>query len=128
MKFITNTICSKAQTKSLLEIADEMDRKEQAVKTASAEAKTVKTASAKPAKATKKATAKATKKATAKVAKKATAKVAKPVEAPVAKKAESKKLTLTRVAKLTDKDRGYLNKYFRKFYPADYVDALLESY
>ena len=44
MEIITNMICSQSQTKSLLEIAEEMDRKQQA-KLASSESKKTKVAS-----------------------------------------------------------------------------------
>ena len=125
MEIITNMICSQSQTKSLLEIAEEMDRKQQE-KTASASSKKTKVAS------------KVVKEPKAKVASKVIeepkAKVEETVvEEPKAKveeavTASANKPSFVKIAKLTDKDRDYLNKYFRKYYPADYVDALLATY
>jgi len=126
MKFITNTICSSKQVKSLLEIADEMDKAEQ-VKLASANKQsTVKTATAKAPVAVQK-TAKVKETVKVKETKVAT-KVEKSEPAKTEVTAKAEKPTFVKIAKLDDKDRGYLNKYFRKYYPADYVDALLASY
>ena len=38
------------------------------------------------------------------------------------------RVVLRKVAKLTDKDKGYLKKYFERYYSSDYVDALLSQY
>jgi hypothetical protein len=139
MKFITSRIISPKKVRTLMEIANEQDELEK-------EAQTVtKTASTK--KVTKTASAKKTKKVTKKAsAEEQTAKqtettkeveAPKSAEAPKAVKASAEKPTnkmgvvwkqLKSEASLSTEDRSFLLEYFKKYYPADYVEALIAQY
>ena len=153
MKFITSRILSPTETKSLQDIAQDIINKRNAESS-----KTVKTSSSSPkktvvaqkqdevcakpkadkvnrktvksAKVDKVAkVAKSKKNTVAKVAKAADKVVEPKVESPVDKVAGvSPRFTFTKVAKLTDKDKQFLSSYYKQYYPADYVDALLASY
>jgi len=127
-----------------MEIIAEKEAEKQAV---------VKQASVKTEKTVKKASIKAVEKEEAKVVKKAAIKTEKTVKASVEPKKETVKdskeynLKNVKVAKnqyteklgtvwkklkskaaLSSQDRGFLFEYFKKYYPADYVEALIAQY
>lgn len=118
MKFITSRIVSPKQTKSLMEIiAENKQTKEETTDTA-----TVKTSST-----SKKNTKVATQKKN-KAKQKIEAKVKKMKIKKVSATSSNTKRIFQKVAKLSDKDNNFLKEYFTRYYPADYVEALLANY
>jgi len=132
MKFITSRIVSPSQTRSLMEIIADNKKSEEAAikkvassekkmdKVASSEKKTEKVASS--GKKTEKVVAK---KQPKKAVKEAAVEVK--IKEVVAKK-EIPKRVLKKIANLSGKDNGFLKAYFSRYYPADYVAALLADY
>jgi len=143
-KMFGSIIVSKSKVKSLMEIAQELEAKDLAeqnmTKSASVAPKKEVVASAKvvtekavetKAKATVPAKTPIKAEATTKKIAKETIKIEASNEvldevAPV--KEASKSPRFTKIAKLTDKDKSYLKKYYEAYYPADYVDALLADF
>lgn len=138
MKFITSRIISPNQVKSLMEIIAEHEAPKveaaepKAVKTASVEKKIEKVASQKTEPVKVEKTVKAeTVKTNTPVTKTAKELIIKKVEASKTVHASKfgrvwKKIKST--ASLTGEDRSFLSEYFRKYYPADYVEALIAQY
>lgn len=136
-KMISNVIISRNKVKTLMDIARELREQDEAelLKTANASNKKEVVATVEEAPVVKEETVKETVKV---------APVEEVVEANTeeeaveanteetveeeAVEASAKPVKFQKIAKLTDKDRSYLQKYYGKYYPADYVDALLSTY
>lgn len=129
MKFITSRIVSPSQTLSLMEIiADKKSSKKQAPmeKGASADKATVKVAAVEKPAAKVAAVKEPTIKASA--PKKVKEKVQElEIKKVVAHKSIPKRI-FKKVAKLSNKDNSFLKEYFSRYYPSDYVEALLANY
>jgi hypothetical protein len=138
MKFITSRIISPNQVKSLMEIIAEHEAPKveatepKAVKTASVEKKIEKVASQKtePVKTEKtvKAETVKTDKPVTKTAKELTIKKVEASKTVHASKFGRVWKKIKSTAALTGEDRSFLSEYFRKYYPADYVEALIAQY
>lgn len=87
---------------------------------------TVKTSST--TKKTTKVAAPEKKKAKQKVEAKVEEKVKKMKIKEVSATSSNTKRIFQKVAKLSDKDNSFLKEYFTRYYPADYVEALLANY
>lgn len=140
MKFITSRIISPNKVRSLMEIIEEAEAKaakeqeQTTVKTAATEPKTKKTAQKK-VEAKVKPEAKAEKAPVEKEEKtvKASAKEfeAKTVEASKEKYAGKLGVVWKKLksqAALSPEDRSFLLEYFKRYYPADYAEALIAQY
>jgi hypothetical protein len=132
-KLFGSVIVSRTKAKTLMQIAEEMEASERAskesmTKSASKQDKKEVTASTKEIKVEKPKVQETKVKASTK---EKTLKVSSSDEVKnekVQEKEAGNKFNFTKIAKLTDKDRSYLKKYYEEYYPADYVDALLADY
>ena len=133
-KLFGSVIVSRNKVKSLMDIANELEEKDAITKSASVESVNKKvTASEESIEAEVKVeeTAEVKVEETAEVQVEETAEVQVTLDDEVVEsevKQANTNVKFVKVAKLTDKDRAYLKKYYEAYYPADYVDALLATY
>lgn len=144
MKFITSRIISPNQVKSLMEIIAEKKEAQKTVKTAAVKPETKKNVTAKaPEVKEEKQVEKKQVEAKTKTEQKIKVETKQEVgagakeysikEVKAAKSAYTQKFgrvwkKLTSKAALSTEDRSFLSEYFRKYYPADYVEALIAQY
>jgi seryl-tRNA synthetase len=118
MKFITSRIVSPKQTRNLLDILGQNKKEEESIKKV-AENKSVKrVVSSEKNTEVKKVEAKKVEVKKASINKKHLQKV----------EDLQKKISMKKIAKLSDKDKTFLMEYFSRYYPTDYVEALLAIY